>query len=112
MLAFKLEKSAYGQLTYCRIYQGTLRKGDQVINTSKGKKVRIGRLVQMHADEMQDIEEGGPGDIVALFGIANASALGTGLSRRSRTIRTRVQSPPYWTSMRSSTCTIRCALGA
>jgi elongation factor G len=72
-LGFKLEDGQYGQLTYVRIYQGMLKKGEELQNTRARKKFKIGRLVRMHADDMEDINEGYPGDIVALFGIDCAS---------------------------------------
>jgi len=72
-LGFKLEDGKYGQLTYVRIYQGSLKKGDELYNTRARKRFKVGRLVRMHASDMQDINEGVPGDIVALFGIECAS---------------------------------------
>lgn len=72
-LGFKLEDGKYGQLTYVRIYQGTLKKGGELYNTRSHKKFKVGRLVRMNSAEMEDISEGGPGDIVALFGIECAS---------------------------------------
>jgi len=72
-LAFKLEDTRYGQLTYLRVYQGTITKGNTIFNSRTKKKVKVGRLIRMHADEMQEIEESGAGDIVALFGIDCAS---------------------------------------
>jgi elongation factor G len=72
-LGFKLEDGQYGQLTYVRIYQGALKKGDELQNTRARKKFKVGRLVRMHSDSMEDINEGAPGDIVALFGIDCAS---------------------------------------
>ena len=72
-LGFKLEDGQYGQLTYVRIYQGCLKKGDELLNTRARKKFKVGRLVRMSSSSMEDINEGSPGDIVALFGIDCAS---------------------------------------
>lgn len=72
-LAFKLEDGQYGQLSYMRVYQGTLAKGATVINVRTGRKIKVGRVVRMHADQMEDIAEIRAGYIGALFGIDCAS---------------------------------------
>ncbi|PZO75157.1 MAG: elongation factor G [Mesorhizobium amorphae] len=70
MLAFKIMNDPFvGSLTFCRIYSGKLAKGVSLDNTVKGKKERIGRMLQMHANSRQDIEEAYAGDIVALAGL-------------------------------------------
>ena len=71
--AFKLEDGRFGQLSYIRVYQGTLKKGMTIYNMSTKKKHTVGRLCRMHADNMEEIEQSRSGDIVALFGIDCAS---------------------------------------
>ncbi|MDD3902193.1 MAG: elongation factor G [Sphaerochaeta sp.] len=73
VLAFKLEDGQYGQLTYIRVYQGKIKKGDELYNTRSHKKFRVGRLIRMHAADMEDLNEAGCGEIAALFGIECAS---------------------------------------
>jgi elongation factor G len=69
VLAYKLEDGRYGQLTYMRIYQGQVKRDDFVVNTRTKKKHKISRLVRMHSDDMEDIDEAGAGDIIAIFGL-------------------------------------------
>ncbi len=72
-LAFKLEENPYGQLTYIRVYQGSLKKGVYLFNSRTDKKVRIPRIVRMHSNEMEDVAEVGAGEICAVFGVDCAS---------------------------------------
>ncbi len=73
-LAFKLDDGQYGQLTYVRVYQGEVKKGGELKNMRTGKRFKIGRLIKMHSNHMEDIDYAGAGDIAALFGIECASA--------------------------------------
>jgi elongation factor G len=70
-LAFKIMDDRFGALTFTRIYSGTLKKGDNVLNTFTGKTERIGRIVEMHADSREELDSAQAGDIVALLGMKN-----------------------------------------
>lgn len=72
-LAFKMVSDTFGQLTYLRVYSGTLRKGDHVLNVAKGKRERIGRLVQLYADKKENIEEVTAGNIAAAVGLKSCT---------------------------------------
>jgi elongation factor G len=68
-MAFKLVEESFGQLTYVRVYQGRIRKGHTLRNTRSRKTMRVGRMVRMHANEREDVEDAGAGDIVAFIGV-------------------------------------------
>ncbi|KAJ6649566.1 Elongation factor G, mitochondrial [Pseudolycoriella hygida] len=72
-LAFKLEAGRFGQLTYLRCYEGVLKKGDSIYNVRTTKKIRVARLVRLHSNQMEDVNEVYAGDIFALFGVDCAS---------------------------------------
>lgn len=72
-MAFKTVMEQFGQLTYTRIYQGKIVKGESYLNTRTGQRTRFGRLVRMHADDREDVEGAGPGDIIAVVGMDCAS---------------------------------------
>jgi elongation factor G len=72
-LAFKLEDGQYGQLSYVRLYQGSLKRGDAAVNMRTRQKIKVGRIVRMHADQMEEVEQISAGYIGAFFGIDCAS---------------------------------------
>jgi elongation factor G len=71
--AFKLEESQYGQLTYIRVYQGSLKKGEFIQNQKTKQRVKVQRVIRMHSNEMEEVEQVFPGDIGAIFGIECSS---------------------------------------
>ncbi len=70
-LAFKIMDDRFGALTFTRIYSGSLKKGDNVLNTFTGKTERIGRIVEMHANDRKELDSAHAGDIIALVGLKN-----------------------------------------
>ncbi len=70
-LAFKIMDDKYGALTFTRIYSGTIKKGMTVLNTFTGKTERISRMVEMHADDRQEVDTAQAGDIIAIIGLKN-----------------------------------------
>lgn len=72
-LAFKLDENKFGQITFVRVYQGRLKKGDYIYLNRQKKRVKVSRMVKMHANELEDISEAEAGEIFALFGVECSS---------------------------------------
>ena len=72
-MVFKITDEPFGQLSYIRVYQGTIVKGGQYRNARTSRTLRVGRIVRMHANDRQDITDAGPGDIVALLAVECAN---------------------------------------
>jgi elongation factor G len=72
-MAFKIADENFGQLTYTRVYQGTLKKGETYYNPRMGKSQRVGRLVRMHSNDREDVDVAYAGDIIAMVGVECAS---------------------------------------
>lgn len=70
-LAFKIMDDRFGALTFIRIYSGTLNKGDSILNSFTGKSERVGRMVEMHADDRTELSSAQAGDIIAIVGMKN-----------------------------------------
>ena len=93
-LAFKIMNDPYtGQLTFFRIYSGSLRSGDSVLNSIKGKRERIGRLVKMHANKREDIQEVFAGDIFAAVGLKHTTTGDTICSEKEPIVLEMMQFP-------------------
>jgi elongation factor G len=84
-LAFKIVADKYGKMTYVRVYSGILSKGSEIYNTTKEKKERVGRILLMHANSHEDVEEALAGDIVAVLGLTETKT-GDSLAPRDHAI--------------------------
>ena len=94
-LAFKVMTDPYvGSLTFVRIYSGVLKSSDQVMNTPKGRRERIGRMLMMHANAREDVNEARAGDIVALAGLKSTSTGDTLSDTSDQVILERINFPP------------------
>merc|ERR1719301_262550 len=93
-LAFKLANDPFvGQLTFTRIYSGVIKAGDSVLNTVKGKKERITRMLQMHANERTEVKEARAGDIVAIVGLKDTTTGDTLSDPDSKVVLERMKFP-------------------
>src|ERR671933_2113737 len=92
-LAFKIINDKYGNLTFVRVYRGVLRSGDQVLNTTKGHKERVGRMFQMHADKREEIKEVFAGDIAAFVGLKDTGTGDTLASQEDPVVLERMAFP-------------------
>jgi len=92
-LAFKIVSDPFGKLTYFRVYSGTVTKGDEVYNSVKEKRERIGRLLLMHANQREDIETAFAGDIVAGLGFKEVTTGDTLCDRSSPIVLERMEFP-------------------
>ena len=72
-MAFKIVEDPFGQLTFMRIYQGTIEKGGTYVNQRTARSERFSRIVRMHSDKREEIDSASAGDIVAVMGIDSAS---------------------------------------
>jgi elongation factor G len=94
MLAFKIMNDPFvGTLTFCRIYSGKVVKGTTLINTVKGKKERIGRMLEMHSNDRKDIDEAFAGDIVAIAGLKDTTTGDTLCEQATPVILERMEFP-------------------
>jgi len=91
-LAFKIINDKYGTLTFVRVYAGTLKSGDTVLNTTRGNKERIGRMFKMHADKREEIKEVSAGDIAAFVGLKDTQT-GDTLSAKDGIVLERMAFP-------------------
>ena len=93
-LAFKIATDPFvGTLTFVRVYSGVLASGDSIVNSVKGKKDRVGRMVQMHANNREEIKEVRAGDIAALIGVKDVTTGETLCSPNDRIILERMEFP-------------------
>ena len=92
-LAFKIINDKYGSLTFVRVYSGTLKSGDTILNTTKGHRERIGRMFQMHADKRQEVKEVTAGDIAAFVGLKDTTTGDTLASQQDPVVLERMAFP-------------------